>query len=135
MHGGIIGPTFGCIIGMQFSRLKKCDRFWHETSDPFVRFSLPQLAEIRKLTLAKIICEQSDSIDAIQRNAMDVSDHYLNPRVACSSMPSIDLSVWRENVKSCVLNNNGKVKIDLGHSKRISPCKSCTCTLEGVSVN
>lgn len=77
VHGGIIGPTFGCIIGMQFSRLKRCDRFWHETSDPFVRFSAAQLAEIRKMTLAKVICSQSDTIDTIQRNAMDMSDHYL----------------------------------------------------------
>lgn len=77
VHGGIIGPTLGCIIGMQFSRLKRCDRFWHETGDPFIRFSPPQLAEIRKMTLAKVICQESDSIDVIQRNAMDVSDHYL----------------------------------------------------------
>ena len=77
VHGGIIGPTFGCMIGMQLSRLKRCDRYWHETSDPFVRFSATQLAEIRKTTLAKVICSQSDTIDSIQRNAMDVSDHYL----------------------------------------------------------
>lgn len=77
VHGGIIGPTFGCIIGMQFARLKRCDRFWHETSDPYVRFSQAQLAEIRKMSLAKVFCSQSDTIDTIQRNAMDVSDHYL----------------------------------------------------------
>lgn len=77
VHGGIIGPTFGCIIGMQLSRLKKCDRFWHETSDPYVRFSPPQLAEIRKMTLAGVICQNSDTIDMIQRNAMDVPDNYL----------------------------------------------------------
>lgn len=77
VHGGIIGPTLGCIIGLQLSRLKRCDRFWHETSDPWLRFSAPQLAEIRKITLAKVICQESDNIEAIQRNAMDVSDHYL----------------------------------------------------------
>lgn len=77
VHGGIIGPTLGCIIGMQLSRLKRCDRFWHETSDPWVRFSAPQLAEIRKMTLAKVICQESDNINGIQRNAMDISDHYL----------------------------------------------------------
>lgn len=40
----------------------------------------------------------------------------------------MDLSVWRENLKSCLIN---KVKLDLGQSKRINPCKSCTCTIEG----
>lgn len=73
VHGGLVGPTFACIIGMQFNRLKRCDRFWHETNDPWVRFSPPQLAEIRKMTLSKVICQQSDSIDMIQRHAMDVN--------------------------------------------------------------
>lgn len=72
VHGGLIGPTFGCIIGLQFERLKRCDRFWHETDDPWVRFSPAQLAEIRKSLLSKVICSQSDTIDMIQRNAMDV---------------------------------------------------------------
>ena len=77
VHGGIIGPTLGCIIGLQFARLKRCDRFWHETGDPWIRFTPPQLAEIRKMSLAKVICQESDGIDVIQRQAMDVPDHYL----------------------------------------------------------
>lgn len=40
----------------------------------------------------------------------------------------MDFSVWRENQKGCLVN---KTKLDLGQSKRVSPCKSCTCTLEG----
>lgn len=77
VHGGIIGPTLGCIIGLQLQRLKKCDRFWHETDDPYIRFSPAQLAEIRKMTLAKVFCKESDHIDMIQRNAMDVPDNFL----------------------------------------------------------
>lgn len=76
VHGGLIGPTLGCIIGLQFQRLKRCDRFWHETDDAWVRFSPAQLAEIRKMLLSKIICSQSDAIHMIQRNAMDVSDNF-----------------------------------------------------------
>lgn len=77
VHGGSVGPTFGCIIGLQFKRLKVCDRFWHETNDPWIRFSPPQLAEIRKMTLAKVLCQHSDAIDTIQRNVMDINDTYL----------------------------------------------------------
>lgn len=62
----------------------------------------------------------------------------------------MDLSVWRENVKSCQLdsatgnnnnnnNNNGNTgnnrrrqQLELGQRKRVSPCRSCTCTMEGL---
>lgn len=48
--------------------------------------------------------------------------------MACASLPAMELSVWRENLKSCQVN---KLKLELGQSKRVNPCKSCTCTLEG----
>jgi len=40
----------------------------------------------------------------------------------------MDFGVWRENLKSCLVN---KLKLELGQSKRVNPCKSCTCTAEG----
>ena len=77
LHGGSVGPTFGCVIGLQFQRLRRCDRFWHETNDPFVRFSESQLNQIRKMTLSKVVCSNSDTITLIQRTAMDLPDPFL----------------------------------------------------------
>lgn len=77
LHGGSVGPTFGCVLGQQFLRLRKCDRFWHETGDPFIRFSPAQLNEIRKMTLSKVVCSNSDSINSVQRIAMDLPDPFL----------------------------------------------------------
>jgi len=127
LHGGLVGPTFACIISMQFRQLRKCDRFWYENSDPLIRFTEAQLAEIRKATVAKVVCENSDGITTTQRSAFDQHEPFLNPRVPCKSLPSIDLELWKERV-SCTV---GSTNIEIGKADRISPCVMCTCTREG----
>ena len=67
LHGGLVGPTFACIIGIQFRNLRKCDRFWYENGNPLIRFTEAQLAEIRKITLSKVICENCDEVTNVQR--------------------------------------------------------------------
>lgn len=48
-----------------------------ETDDPLLRFSEAQLAEIRKATLAKILCENMDVQGDIQKSAFDQPNDYL----------------------------------------------------------
>ncbi|RWS25731.1 peroxidasin-like protein [Leptotrombidium deliense] len=129
VHGGSVGPTFACVLGLQFQKLKKCDRFWFETSDPFVRFTESQLTEIRKISFAKIICENSDSINLIQRQVMDLPDSFLNPRSLCHNLPSIDLNAWKEITSTCEISTSNHVEV--GKSMRKSPCVMCVCTKEG----
>lgn len=53
----VVGPTYAKIIGSQFARLRRADRFFYEdNSDPRVAFSLPELREIKKVTFAHILC-------------------------------------------------------------------------------
>ncbi|OQV25326.1 Peroxidasin [Hypsibius exemplaris] len=127
VYGGVVGPTFACLLGEQFYRTRKCDRFWYETGDPLLRFSEAQLSSIRKMTLAKVVCANSDTMDLVQRSVFDLADQYINPYVRCSNLPAVDLSLWRE---SGTCNVSG-VSIALGHTSRVSPCTSCTCTKEG----
>lgn len=47
--------------------MRKCDRFWYETSDPAVGFELEKLDEIRRVTLASLICYNCDVASPIQR--------------------------------------------------------------------
>ncbi|KAG1649572.1 Peroxidasin [Nymphon striatum] len=134
LHGGLVGPTFGCIIGVQFWRLRHCDRHWpwyevHKTKHykKYHYLFSAQLMEIRKMTLAKIICDNSESIQTIQSRAMDLTDPFLNPRISCKNLPSIDYKHWQERL-SCSIGN---LTIAVGSAGRISPCVMCTCTKEG----
>lgn len=48
-----------------------------ETDDPLLRFSEAQLAEIRKATLAKMLCENMDVHSDMQKSAFDQPNDYL----------------------------------------------------------
>ncbi|KAJ8926678.1 hypothetical protein NQ314_020927 [Rhamnusium bicolor] len=130
LQGGLIGPTFACIIAIQFRQLRKCDRFWYENEDPVVRFTEPQLAEIRKVTLAKIICDNLDVLGDMQRAAFDLPSSFLNPRVPCQSLPSLNFNAWKESGsgEGCIIGNR---QVQEGESAFPSPCTSCVCTAEG----
>ena len=51
--------------------------FRYENGDPLIRFTEAQLGEIRKATVAKIICDNSDNIDTVQRSAFDQNEPFL----------------------------------------------------------
>ena len=40
ISGGMVGPTFACIIGQQFQNSRVGDRFWYEREDPVTGFTL-----------------------------------------------------------------------------------------------
>lgn len=110
VSGGLIGPTFACIIARQFHNLRRGDRYWYENNlsvgaftpgkrrlkDTFLGFRQiflwfaviaicgsiidvgtynavhlfsVQLAELRKVSLARVLCDNTDSF-AIQRRVM-----------------------------------------------------------------
>ncbi|XP_023337956.1 peroxidase [Eurytemora carolleeae] len=96
--GSLVGPTFACIIGRQFFNLRSGDRFWYENSGWPSSFTVEQLEEIRKISLARIICDNTDSAETVQLRAMLLPDHKLNPRLSCRSgeIPRLNLEPWRD---------------------------------------
>ncbi|XP_014781054.1 peroxidase-like protein [Octopus bimaculoides] len=92
IRGGIVGPTFACIIGRQFNLIKVGDRFWYERNDPTVGFTLNQLDQIRQTSLSAIICTNTN-ISRIQPNSFLLSNGN-NRLVSCDSLPKFDLSAW-----------------------------------------
>jgi len=98
MHGSMVGPVFGCIIGQTFRNLRSGDRFWYENPDQPSSFTLEQLDTIRKVKLARLVCDNSDAIESTQVYVMVLPDPEVNPRVPCQSsiLPRLDLSAWKE---------------------------------------
>jgi len=39
VDGGLLGPTFACILGRQFRHQRQGDRFWYENGGTLVTFS------------------------------------------------------------------------------------------------
>ncbi|XP_043188890.1 peroxidasin homolog pxn-1-like [Amphibalanus amphitrite] len=128
LQGGLVGPTFGCIIGLQFRFLKKCDRFWYETEEPSIRFTEKQLAEIRKVTMSHIMCQNCDEVDALQRALFDMPHDFLNPRIACRSMPRMNFDLWKEGNNGGGQCNVNGVSFSRGTTISISPCTRCSCS-------
>lgn len=91
-EGGLLGPTLTCLILDQFLRLKRGDRFWY--GDPR-SFGPRQLREIARTTLAKIICDNSDGVDGVQRKVMRAADDVNNQILPCTNIDGPDLIQWK----------------------------------------
>ena len=81
--GGIIGPTFACILGQQFLNLRRGDRFWYENGNHPGGFTPEQLQEIRTVSLSRVICDCLDDVEDIQPFAFLQPDLSANKRTGC----------------------------------------------------
>jgi len=96
----ILGPVFKCIIGDQFARLKKGDRFFYDLGvDNNIGFTEQQLDQVRRTSMARIICDNTDDIDRIQPLAFKMPTSRANAMRACTedSIPKVNLGVFKEN--------------------------------------
>lgn len=103
--GAVVGPTFGCLIREQLIKLRNSDRFWYENDIPPSSLKLEQITEIRKVSLAGILCANSD-IAKIQPKSFIQQDPYLNARITCDHHELLDLSAWKEEPSETVETDN-----------------------------
>ena len=96
--GGLVGPTFACIIAQQFSNLRKGDRFWFENPNKENKFTPRQLQQIRSTTLAQVLCRTMDNIESVQPFVMLLPDVLKNVRIPCNNprIGNIDIQAWAE---------------------------------------
>ncbi|XP_071494887.1 peroxidasin homolog [Diadema antillarum] len=92
IEGGLLGPTFTCLLVKQFHRLREGDRFWFE--NPGV-FTPEQLTQIKQISLARVLCDNGDSIDRVNADVFKMADFPTGYK-KCSSIPSMDLRVWAD---------------------------------------
>lgn len=90
----LVGPTFACIIGEQFWKIKDGDRFWFENSNQGSSFSPEQLTEIKKTTLAQIVCHAGQDITKIQPHAF-LKENEWNVKTDCQALEGPDLRFWQ----------------------------------------
>lgn len=96
--GGLVGPTFACIIAQQFANLRKGDRFWYENGDFDSSLTPAQLQQIRRISFAQILCRTLDSLETVQPFVFLSPDNPDNDRISCLNglLNNFDLSPWIE---------------------------------------
>lgn len=93
--GALAGPTFLCILTEQFYRTRVGDRYFFENGDKKTGFTRGQLAEIRKASMARLLCDNGNHISSMQPSAF-LTISKSNPVVSCSDLPAVDLSKWQD---------------------------------------
>ncbi|XP_011872591.1 PREDICTED: peroxidase-like isoform X2 [Vollenhovia emeryi] len=107
--GAQAGPTFLCIMLRQFQQTRIGDRYWFETGDPKVAFTIEQLNEIRKSSISRLLCDNGDNIQHMQQLGFNqISES--NPLERCDKLPQVDLSLWKDYAPE-----------SHGHTYRVTP--------------
>lgn len=87
-----VGPTFGCIFRYQFRRLSEGDRYFYRYGGVFTP---AQFQEIRKASMARILCNSLKGIVSIQPKAFHMESP-VNKRISCNRIPKLNLLPWRK---------------------------------------
>lgn len=98
LSDSVLGPTFLCLLGRTFRNIRTGDRYWYENANSSGSFTLSQLEEIRKVTMAQILCYNGERIHWMQPRAFLLRDRFLNEMINCTihMSGSPHLSLWKE---------------------------------------
>ncbi|XP_061704372.1 peroxidase-like [Cydia pomonella] len=96
VQGSILGHTFQCIVAEQFYRSRIGDRYFYDNSDQPYPFTTEQLSEIKRSSIARLICDNTD-VAYVQRSPFEIESVY-NPKYSCqdySAIPYVNLAAWK----------------------------------------
>ena len=140
LRGSAVGFTFGCILTQQFRNLRRGDRFWYERNDQKVGFTLRQLTQIRKVTMARVLCDNLDGYRWSQPWTFVVPSRRNRFR-ACSRIRAMNFTPFKEckALFSLLLvekalrqpktdSNNSEFQLDVGQRAQQSSFQDCRKT-------
>ncbi|XP_001603559.2 uncharacterized protein LOC100119851 [Nasonia vitripennis] len=96
--GSLLGPTLQCLIGEQFYRSRVGDKYFYNNANFPHSFSPEQFEEIKKSSLASIICDLGDAVYEVQSDPFRISS-YKNPTIQCFNLPKMNLEAWKEETE------------------------------------
>ncbi|XP_035789971.1 peroxidase-like isoform X1 [Anopheles albimanus] len=91
--GATVGRTFLTILLEQFRRTRTADRFFYENG---AHFTGPQLAQIRRASIGRLLCDAVPELARMQRNAFFLPDELGNPVRPCGELEEVRLAPWQE---------------------------------------
>ncbi|XP_048007115.1 peroxidase-like isoform X1 [Leguminivora glycinivorella] len=106
LPGSSFGPTFTCLIKEQLWRTRSGDRYFYSHADEAGSFSKRQLAELKRASLARLLCDNG-GLTAVQRNAFQPSSPS-NPKVPCDEIKKVNLEAWQEAPQPDLLSRTTK---------------------------
>jgi len=92
----LLGPTWWCIVGFQFQRLKLSDRYFYTLGNQHHSFTQAQLDEIRKMSMASLLC-MTTGLKQVPAFALRTISSG-NPLVSCSDyeyIPRMNFGPWK----------------------------------------
>ncbi|KAJ8731722.1 hypothetical protein PYW08_014452 [Mythimna loreyi] len=96
IKGGRVPFMFYSIVVEQLIRTIQSDRHWYERPNRPHAFTSEQLYEIRKVTIARFLCDVGDSVTHIQPKAFQRIGPG-NEMRSCEEIPEINLMAWKED--------------------------------------
>ncbi|XP_065323101.1 peroxidasin homolog pxn-1-like [Gordionus sp. m RMFG-2023] len=114
-EGGILGPTFTCLLAEQFKRLMIGDRFWYQ--NPWV-FTPSQLSQIEKTTLSNVLCRGGDDIARIQIDAFTIVNNE-KEYISCQNITEVKLNPWKECLSRNTIYDKNLLYSDVSNEESI----------------
>ncbi|XP_075977634.1 peroxidase-like [Anticarsia gemmatalis] len=96
LPGSYMGPTLYCIITKNLLLWRRSDKFFFEHGYFPAALTIPQLREIRKASISRIICDNGDQVHWIQPNGFFRISEWNEP-VPCHMLPVVNLYKWTDH--------------------------------------